>query len=58
MGRLGRRIAAVTIATLRKWGVYLGRREDYLRQVTARLEAAHEIRAQRAIARFLHNGGQ
>ena len=32
------------------------RQEDYLQQVTAQLEAGHTIKAQRAIARFIHNG--
>lgn len=41
---------------LRQWFVYLNRQESYLTQVTAQLEAGHTIKAQRAIARFIHNG--
>lgn len=41
---------------LRRWFVYLHRQEKYLKQVTVRLEAERVIEAQRAIARFIHNG--
>jgi hypothetical protein len=41
---------------LRKWFVYLGRQERYLGEVTTQLDAGKVIRAQRAIARFIHNG--
>jgi hypothetical protein len=43
-------------ARLHKWFVYLGRQKEYLKQVTARLRAGETIRAQRATARFIHNG--
>lgn len=41
---------------LRKWFVYLGRQEEYLRQITAQLRADHGVQAQRLTARFIHNG--
>lgn len=47
---------AADVERLRKWFVYLNRQEKYLGQVTTRLEAERVIEAQRAIARFIHNG--
>ncbi|HEX3325309.1 MAG TPA: hypothetical protein VHR65_09315 [Solirubrobacterales bacterium] len=43
-------------ARLHKWFVYLKRQESYLQQITSRLRAGQTIRAQRATARFIHNG--
>ena len=47
---------AADLARLRKWFHYLGQQEKYLKEVTVQLEADRVIRAQRAIARFIHNG--
>lgn len=47
---------AADAGRLRKWFVYLNRQEKYLKEVTAQLQAGHTIKAQRAIARFIHNG--
>ncbi len=44
------------VARLQKWFLYLNRQEKYLQEVTVQLEAGRVIRAQRAIARFIHNG--
>jgi hypothetical protein len=44
------------VERLRKWFVYLGRQEDYLRQITAQLRAGRAVQAQRLTARFIHNG--
>lgn len=44
------------LARLRDWFGYLGRQEDYLRQITAHLRAGRTIKAQRSTARFIHNG--
>jgi hypothetical protein len=44
------------VKKLSKWFVYLGRQERYLREITARLRAGETIGAQRATARFIHNG--
>ncbi len=41
---------------LRKWFVYLQRQETFLGQITTRLRTGQTIRAQRATARFIHNG--
>lgn len=41
---------------LRKWFGYLGRQEEYLRQITADLRAGKGIQAQRLTARFIHSG--
>jgi hypothetical protein len=41
---------------LRKWFVYLGRQESYLRQITMQLKAEQTTRFQRSTARFIHNG--
>ena len=43
-------------AKLTKWFRYLRRQESYLRQVTVELRTEHSIKAQRLIARFIHNG--
>jgi hypothetical protein len=43
-------------ARLRKWFAYLGRQEEYLREITAHLRAGQTIEAQRSTARFIHNG--
>jgi hypothetical protein len=43
-------------AKLAKWFGYLKRQESYLRQITVELRAGHSIRAQRRVARFIHNG--
>ena len=67
-GRAGRifgetveRIAAVPrppadAVRLRKWFGYLGRQEEYLRQIVAELRADRAVPAQRLVARFIHNG--
>jgi hypothetical protein len=47
---------AADLARLKKWFVYLDRQEEYLRQITAHLRAGQTIEAQRATARFIHNG--
>ncbi len=44
------------LARLRDWFRYLERQEDYLGQITAHLRAGRTIKAQRATARFIHNG--
>jgi len=43
-------------AKLEKWFGYLRKQESYLGQATAQLRAEHAIKAQRLIARFIHNG--
>ena len=43
-------------AKLAKWFGYLKRQESYLRQITVELKAGRSIRAQRRVARFIHNG--
>jgi len=43
-------------AKLKKWFRYLKRQESYLRQITVELKAGHAIKAQRRVARFIHNG--
>lgn len=47
---------AADSARLKKWFTYLGRQQDYLKEITAQLEAGHTIKAQRLTARFIHNG--
>jgi len=47
---------ASDVERLRQWFVYLGRQQRYLKEVTVQLEADRVIKAQRAIARFIHNG--
>ncbi len=47
---------ASDVERLRQWFVYLGRQQSYLKEVTVQLEADRVIKAQRAIARFIHNG--
>jgi hypothetical protein len=44
------------VAKLEKWFGYLRKQESYLGQATAQLRAEHAIKAQRLIARFIHNG--
>lgn len=44
------------VARLAKWFTYLRRQEKYLMQITANLRAERTIKAQRATARFIHNG--
>lgn len=44
------------IAKLAKWFKYLRRQESYLRRTTVQLRKDHAIKAQRLIARFIHNG--
>lgn len=44
------------VARLKKWFVYLSRQEIYLKEVKTQLRAGRVIKAQRAIARFIHNG--
>ncbi len=41
---------------LEKWFGYLRKQESYLGQATAQLRAEQAIKAQRLIARFIHNG--
>lgn len=41
---------------LDKWFGYLRKQESYLGQATAQLRAERAIKAQRLIARFIHNG--
>jgi hypothetical protein len=41
---------------LKKWFFYLNRQEQYLQEISSRLRAAQKIKAQRLIARFIHNG--
>jgi hypothetical protein len=43
-------------ARLKKWFGYLGRQENYLKEITAQLRARRTIKAQRLTARFIHNG--
>ncbi len=43
-------------AKLDKWFGYLNAQEAYLKQITAQWRADHAIKAQRLIARFIHNG--
>jgi hypothetical protein len=43
-------------AKLTKWFGFLNRQELYLRQITVELRAGHSVRAQRRVARFIHNG--
>lgn len=43
-------------AKLVKWIGYLRRQEAYLREITAKLRAKRKIKAQRLVARFIHNG--
>ena len=55
------RIAAVPrppadLAKLRRWVYFLGRQEDYLRQIGIQLRADRAVPAQRLAARFIHNG--
>jgi hypothetical protein len=47
---------AADVGKLREWFVYLGRQEDYLKQIAGQLEHGHTIKAQRLTARFIHNG--
>ncbi|HEX6455880.1 MAG TPA: hypothetical protein VF009_05110 [Solirubrobacterales bacterium] len=44
------------VAKLKKWFFYLDRQEAYLQEITAQLRQGHAIRAQRLVARFIHNG--
>jgi hypothetical protein len=44
------------VARLKKWFAYLGAQERYLRVITADLRKGRSIQAQRATARFIHNG--
>lgn len=44
------------MAKLDKWFGYLEKQESYLGLTTAQLRAEHAIKAQRLIARFIHNG--
>lgn len=41
---------------LTEWFVYLGRQEAYLGQIATKLRQGQTIKAQRLIARFIHNG--
>jgi hypothetical protein len=41
---------------LKKWFSYLGAQERYLKAITTDLRMGHSIQAQRATARFIHNG--
>ncbi|HET8954502.1 MAG TPA: hypothetical protein VFN18_02460 [Solirubrobacterales bacterium] len=43
-------------AKLDKWFGFLGRQEDYLRQITAALRKSEGIKAQRLTTRFIHSG--
>jgi hypothetical protein len=43
-------------ARLKKWFGYLRLQEKYLGEITAHLRARQSIKAQRATARFIHNG--
>jgi len=43
-------------ARLKKWFGYLRLQEKYLGEITAHLRAGKSIKAQRATARFIHNG--
>lgn len=43
-------------ARLTKWFTYLRKQESYLRQIAVQLRAGREIKAQRLLARFIHNG--
>jgi hypothetical protein len=47
---------AADLERLRKWFTFLGRQEDYLRQIAEELRAERTIKAQRLTARFIHNG--
>lgn len=43
-------------ARLKKWFAYLNAQEQYLKVITADLRKGRSIQAQRATARFIHNG--
>ena len=43
---------------LDEWFGYLNRQEDYLGRIAAELRAGREIKAQRLLSRFIHNGNQ
>lgn len=43
-------------AKLTKWFGYLQRQQSYLERITAQLRAERAIKAQRLVARFIHNG--
>jgi hypothetical protein len=43
-------------ARLQKWFVYLKRQDKYLHKITTSLRVGQTIKAQRSIARFIHNG--
>lgn len=43
-------------ARLAQWFTYLNRQRSYLGQITERLRQEQAIKAQRLIARFIHNG--
>jgi hypothetical protein len=44
------------VPRLKKWFSYLGAQERYLKAITSDLRMGHSIQAQRATARFIHNG--
>jgi len=43
-------------AKLTKWFGYLKAQQSYLKRITAQLGAGHGVKAQRLVARFIHNG--
>lgn len=43
-------------AKLSRWFGYLKAQESYLKRITAKLRARRTIKAQRLVARFIHNG--
>lgn len=47
---------AADVGKLKEWFVYLGRQEEYLKQIAAQLRQGQTIKAQRLTARFIHNG--
>lgn len=43
-------------ARLAQWFKYLNRQEDYLQKIAAQLHAEKNIKAQRSLSHFIHNG--
>ena len=54
IGRVPRPVSDT--ARLKKWFIYLNRQEDYLTRISAQLRNGNTIKAQRLLARFIHNG--